>query len=285
MRKKFKLEIEVEVGESDVAKLIDSARSCYERNGGATEHPEGESPRDIPPEEAIQSAEDALLELVLANPLLESAGADVVGLSCSLSECDAENGAVLEPNFDPAPESQSDDDQDSDLDEFQPGAYLCRWPNGEFSVVLAETKRDALVALDEWGAAHPSSLTPMETCMLDFGLTDLGEIELRQIGEATADIIWETCYPELREVLLQDGVLPGDGGEYSEEAKEIVRAAVEHERQRLWDNQPDGPSAETEIGRELQQQLGAAGPVADLYVEDIARRLLGSKLGEGGKPN
>lgn len=285
MRKSFKLEIEVEVDESDVAKLIDSARSCYKRNGGATEYPDGELPRDIPAEEAIQAAEDALLELVQANPLLESAGAEVVSLSYALSERDAENATVVESISDQVPENQSDDAQDGDLDEFQPGVLLCRWPNGEFSVVMAETKRDALVALDEWAGADPSSLTLMETCMLDFGLTDLGELELRQIGEETADLIWEICYPELREVLSRGDVMPGEGGEYSDKAKEIIRAAVEHERQRLRESQPDGPDAETEIGRVLQNQLGTVGPVADRYVKDIARRLLKSKLGEGGKPN
>jgi len=287
MRKSFKLEIEIEVEESGVAKLIESARSCYERNGGATEYPEGESPRDIPAEEAVQSAEDALLELVQSSPLLESAGAEVVGLSCVPLERDTDNGMVLESGSDHAPEDQSGDAQDSDLDDFQPGVYLCRWPNGEFSVVMAETRRDALMALDEWAGAQPSWLTLMDACMLDFGLSDLGEIELRQVGEATADVIWENCYPELRQVLSRVHLLAdGDEKGYSEEeAVEIIRAAVEHERQRLRENQPDGPDAETEIGRELQRQLGTAGPVADKYVKDMALRLLKSKSGQPGKPS
>ena len=37
--------------------------------------------------------------------------------------------------------------------------------------------------------------------------------------------------------------------------------------------------------RELQRRLGAAGPVADHYVEQFAKRLLKSSSGKKGKPN
>ena len=39
--------------------------------------------------------------------------------------------------------------------------YLCRWPNGEFSIVNAKTKDDAIELLDEWGNAEQASLTRM----------------------------------------------------------------------------------------------------------------------------
>ena len=32
--------------------------------------------------------------------------------------------------------------------------YLCRWPNGEFSIVNAKSKADAIERLDEWGNAE-----------------------------------------------------------------------------------------------------------------------------------
>ena len=34
---------------------------------------------------------------------------------------------------------------------------LCRWPNGEFSIVNAKTKDDAIELLDEWGNAEQGS--------------------------------------------------------------------------------------------------------------------------------
>jgi hypothetical protein len=46
--------------------------------------------------------------------------------------------------------------------------YLCRWPNGEFSIVSARTKDDAIELLDEWGNAEQASLTRMTDCMFDF---------------------------------------------------------------------------------------------------------------------
>ena len=64
--------------------------------------------------------------------------------------------------------------------------YLCRWPNGEFSIVNARTKGDAIELLDEWGNAEQASLTRMTDCMFDFRLSDEGEIELADIGESTA---------------------------------------------------------------------------------------------------
>jgi hypothetical protein len=64
--------------------------------------------------------------------------------------------------------------------------YLCRWPNGEFSVVSAKTKSDAIELLDEWGNAEQASLSRMPDCMFDFRLDDDGQIELADIGEAIA---------------------------------------------------------------------------------------------------
>jgi hypothetical protein len=32
--------------------------------------------------------------------------------------------------------------------------FLCRWPNGDFSIVSAATKSDAVELLDEWGNAE-----------------------------------------------------------------------------------------------------------------------------------
>ena len=39
--------------------------------------------------------------------------------------------------------------------------YLCRWPNGDFSIVNAKTKCDAIEMLDEWGNAEQAILSRM----------------------------------------------------------------------------------------------------------------------------
>ena len=69
--------------------------------------------------------------------------------------------------------------------------YLCRWPNGEFSIVSAKTKGAAIELLDEWGDAEQAFLLRMTDCMLDFRLGGDGQIELANIGESTMTASWK----------------------------------------------------------------------------------------------
>ena len=117
--------------------------------------------------------------------------------------------------------------------------FLCRWPNGEFSIVSATTKADAIELLDEWGNAEQALLSRMPDCMFDFRLLDDGHIELVNIGESTHELIMEACYPELDKAFASaewDETGPGFG--YSEKGHEQIRKAVELERTRLWSSQP-----------------------------------------------
>jgi hypothetical protein len=104
----------------------------------------------------------------------------------------------------------------------------------------AESKRDALVQLDEWAGAHAEWLVPLETFMADFRLDDEGRIEFKTFGEETREFVWSHCYPELREVLV-GGAIESEPGEYSEAEKEVIKKAVEHERVRLWDKRTRRP--------------------------------------------
>ena len=160
--------------------------------------------------------------------------------------------------------------------------YLCRWPNGDFSIVSASTKSDAIEMLDEWGNAEQATLTRMTDCMFDFRLRDDGEVELAAIGEATEEYVMHTCYPELQIALA---TAEEDEGEDSPRNHERIREAVERERSRLWDDQPTPKPAATQIGRDIQKQLGAAGVVVNRVVDRAAIRRLKSKEGEGEKPN
>ena len=162
--------------------------------------------------------------------------------------------------------------------------YLCRWPNGEFSIVNAKTKGDAIEMLDEWGNAEQAFLSRMADCMFDFRLGDDGQIELANIGESTQDCIMETCYPKLDRALAT-AEWDEAGLDYSEKGQKQIREAVESERTRLWDSQPPAKEAETGLGREIQKQLGAASAVVNRIVREAARKRLKSKEGEGKKPN
>jgi hypothetical protein len=112
-----------------------------------------------------------------------------------------------------------------------------------------------------------------------------GEIELGEFGEETGGFIWERCYPELYALLSSEDVSPKQGGEYSDSARQKIRSAVVHERNRSWENQPVGPEAETELGKEMQRRMGMSGPVADHHVQRVARRLLKSSMERKSKPN
>ena len=107
--------------------------------------------------------------------------------------------------------------------------YLCRWPNGEFSIVNAATKEDAIILLDEWGNAEQASLKRMPDCMFDFRLTDDGQIELADIGEATYEFIMETCYPELTKA-TSAAEWNDSGSDFSSTGPQQIRKAVELER-------------------------------------------------------
>jgi hypothetical protein len=77
-----------------------------------------------------------------------------------------------------------------DLDEpVEPGLFLCRWPNGDCSVVAAATKRQAIAILGEWDAAEPGMLYPLNSCLFDLRLSDSAELVLQGVGKETRRII------------------------------------------------------------------------------------------------
>jgi hypothetical protein len=79
-------------------------------------------------------------------------------------------------------------------------AFCARWPDGSFSIVGADDETDALIQLDEPGD-EPAELWPMDTCPLDFDLTNEGTFRLKQFGEQTGSEILERGYPVLSKTL------------------------------------------------------------------------------------
>jgi hypothetical protein len=273
MKKRYKVELELVLDEENEAKVIDAARRAYLESGEAVQvSDDGDgSLREPSAEEFIDDALRAVMELVEINPFFKELGVEVDGIICT------------DPDYKPGEQPRKQDtaasqhpqttpsatkEESSELDEFDPGVCLYCWPKGDFSIVHAATRREALVRLDEWAAAVPSLLVPMESCMIDFRLNDAGKIELAQFGEDTDQFIWESCYPELQATLQREllALEEQNGEEFSEAAKERIRQAVRHERKRLWANQPLGPEARTELGRLMQKRNGMSGPVADYYV-------------------
>ncbi len=289
MKRTYKLELEVALDEADEQKIIAAARDHYHATGHAQAPvgADGQTWRNISAEEAIPDAVEAIMELIGGDATLEEAGIEVVSISCN----EPKSGDTFQERDENCAETQvlgavEAEGQDApSLDEFETGMYLCRWPNGEFSLVRAETRREALVQLDEWAGANPSFLVPMDICMVDFRLNSSGKIELKQFGEETEWIIWDHCYPDLDRALSSPSVVSGGDGQRTRKVKNFIRRAVNHERTRLWEKQPPCPQAKTEAGRKLQEQMGMVGPVADYYIEQRAKRILESKIPENGKPN
>ena len=74
--------------------------------------------------------------------------------------------------------------------------YLCRWPNGDFSIVSARSKSDAIEMLDEWGNAEQAIISRITDCMFDFRQSDDGQIELASIGESAEEHSMKRCYSD-----------------------------------------------------------------------------------------
>jgi hypothetical protein len=291
MLTRFRLELDVAVGADAFPTVIAAARQCYAANGGADAVDGERAARPIPADEFIGAIEEALMEVVQRNPLLINSNIEIEGITCGTVPASSEAEVHAEVKSDRDIRLSADDEDlaeaskaEDELEEFETGLYLCRWPNGEFSLVKADNRKDAVVQLDEWAGAEPAWLVPVGTCMADFRLKDHGEIELAEFGEETAEFIWEKCYPELDQVLSSEDVLKHLSGKRSRTAANKIQRAVEHERKRLWNSQGERTPAKTALGRELQKRLGTVGPVADRYVEIAANEILRTK-GGNGKPN
>jgi hypothetical protein len=101
--------------------------------------------------------------------------------------------------------------------------YLCRWENGDFSIVQAKSKDHALEMLDEIDNAEGLPLYPISDFMAHFRLTDAGTIELEEFGEEFGEHVRERVHPFLGELDLS----PYDPSPADKERTEV---AVQQER-------------------------------------------------------
>jgi hypothetical protein len=290
VKKVYQVRVALVIDDEHRHRIIDQARRCYTQSGGASIVDDGGIEHSIPAAEAVQSIDDAVMELIQSHPAFDGKAIALTEMSCDSEETarpyeehlDDDDGEATRGEVDACNVAEAED-EDGDLDACEADAYLCRWPNGDFSIVSAPTKRHAILELDEWAGAHPSQVYPLDSFKADFGLTDEGDIVLNEFGEETSNFIWDTCYPELSEVLFSDTVTD-DGGNLRPGGRERVAEAVQHERKRLWENQPtDTPK--TELGKRIARKMRTSATVADHYVEETAKRILESDEGEDGKPN
>ena len=145
--------------------------------------------------------------------------------------------------------------------------YICRWPNGDCSFVSATSRDDAIVKLDEIGNAETSEVFRVPDFMLHLNLNDDGSFDVAEFGDRTMPAI-DKAYPILCE-----------GEEASADA---IKAAVEKERLRLEETEPEVPS--TERGRHIKRITDAATVVLDRIKEDVADKIL-EDFEPDGKPS
>ena len=167
MRSKFRLELDVVLDADMAALVIQTARQHYSIEGGVDTVDENGVGRTLSADEFIDEIEDGLMELVQRNPLLTNTNVEIERMACRSVPATSEPGlfAVAEPE---ASEARATGEHEAtlvtgetkaDLEEFETGLYLCRWPNGEFSLVKADDRKDAVVQLDEW-AGNRTVLAP-----------------------------------------------------------------------------------------------------------------------------
>jgi hypothetical protein len=149
--------------------------------------------------------------------------------------------------------------------------FLCRWPNGDFSVVKASSKDEAIELLDEIGNAEGSPVTPInDNFMVHFVLTDDGDFELQGWGEETGELIMKRAYPVLDEARMNSL------DKSDTERTEIIRRAVVKERDRVVEKRVRTPK--TLLGQNLKGMMDAPTRKIDRIVdEETAKRLKGFK--------
>ena len=164
--------------------------------------------------------------------------------------------------------------------------FLCRWSNGDCSVVWARNQEDAIVELDQVANPERCPITQVQTFQIHFALTDRGELVLDGFGEGTKEEMVSLAYP-LLDKALQDACDDADYDGYeslSAAQRAAIADAVEQERSRS--RLDDIPTKEplTELGRDVKNQTDMPTVLIDRMVRKGATKTL-KKFKGRGKPS
>ena len=154
--------------------------------------------------------------------------------------------------------------------------FLCRWHNGDCSVVWARNKEDAIVELDQVANAEGCPITQVQTFQVHFTLSDRGELVLDGFGEETKEEIVSCAYP-LLDKALQDAcdVADYDGYEsLSADRRAAITHAVEQERSRIEIGEAPPTEPQTELGRDVKSHTDMPTVLIDRLVGTRARKAL-----------
>ena len=164
--------------------------------------------------------------------------------------------------------------------------FLCRWPNGDCSVVWARNTEDAIVELDQVANAEGCPITEVQTFQAHFTLTDHGALVLDGYGEGTKEEMISLAYPLLDEA-LQDTPADLDDDAYESlpaDRRAAIARAVEHERSRIDVDQTPTKEPLTGRGCDVKNQTDMPTVLVDRIVRRVATKTLKNFKGRG-KPS
>ena len=154
--------------------------------------------------------------------------------------------------------------------------FLCRWYNGDCSVVWARTKQDAIVELDQVANAEGCPITEVQTFQVHFTLTDRGELVLEGFGEGTKEEMVSFAYP-LLDKALQEAYEAEDYDGYeslSANRRAAITHAVEQERRRIDLEETATTAPQTELGRDIKSHTDMPTVLIDRLVRKRATKTL-----------
>ena len=154
--------------------------------------------------------------------------------------------------------------------------FLCRWYNGDCSVVWARNKEDAIVELDQVANAEGCPITEVQTFQVHFALTDRGELVLEGFGEGTKEEMVSFAYP-LLDKALQEAYEAKDYDGYeslSADRHAAITHAVEQERSRIDLEQTATTAPQTELGRDIKSHTDMPTVLIDRLVRKRATKTL-----------
>jgi hypothetical protein len=152
--------------------------------------------------------------------------------------------------------------------------FLCRWLNGDCSIVWARNREDAIVELDQVGNAEGCPITPVRTFQVHFALTDRGELVMEGFGEGTREEIVSFAYPLLDKALQDAYGNEGYDSYQPPDRRAAVLHAVEQERGRIDLDETPRTNPLTEVGRDVENQTDMPTVLIDRMVRHIATKKL-----------
>ena len=161
--------------------------------------------------------------------------------------------------------------------------FLCRWLNGDCSVVWAPNTDEAIIELDQIANAEGCPVAEVQTFQIHLTLTDRGDLVLEGFGEGTKEEMVSLAYPVLEQA-LEDAWADEDYDGYESlpaERRSAITRAVEHERSRLRLDDPQTKEPLTEVGRDVKHQTDMPTVLIDRIVRTAAKKTLKHFKGRG----